>query len=102
MQLQTALRELEMITDHLSKKDVDVEAGLKKFKEGVDLIKFCRSQLQKAENEFKKLKVELETVGTQTKHCSWEDIETHTESPFFCSKGTQTEQCPLKSSEMQT
>ena len=60
MQLQTALRELEMITDHLSKKDVDVEAGLKKFKEGVDLIKFCRSQLQKAENEFKKLKAELE------------------------------------------
>ena len=57
MQLQTALRELEMITDHLSKKDVDVEAGLKKFKEGVDLIKFCRSQLQKAENEFKKLMV---------------------------------------------
>lgn len=59
--LQTALKQLETIVDDLSNKDVDVEAGLEKFKNGVVLIKFCRSELNKAENEFQKLKTELET-----------------------------------------
>jgi exodeoxyribonuclease VII small subunit len=58
--LQTALKQLEKIVEDLSGKDVDVEAGLEKFKEGVSLIKFCREQLQKAENEFEKLKGELD------------------------------------------
>ncbi|HON06445.1 MAG TPA: exodeoxyribonuclease VII small subunit [Candidatus Ratteibacteria bacterium] len=58
--LKTALQKLEKIVDDLSKKDVDVEQGLEKFREGVDLIKFCRSQLQKAENEFIQLKQQLE------------------------------------------
>ena len=59
--LQTALKQLESIVDDLSNKDVDVEAGLEKFRSGVDLIKFCRTELNKAENEFQKLKTELET-----------------------------------------
>jgi exodeoxyribonuclease VII small subunit len=59
--LQRALQQLEKIAEDLSKKDVDVEAGLEKFKEGVVLIKFCRTRLQKAENEFKKLKSELKS-----------------------------------------
>jgi len=58
--LQSALQQLEKIVEDLSKKDVDVEAGLEKFREGVTLIKICRGQLQKAENEFKKLKSELD------------------------------------------
>lgn len=58
--LQSALQRLEKIVEDLNKKDVDVEAGLEKFKEGVSLIKVCREQLQKAENEFKKLKSELD------------------------------------------
>ena len=58
--LQGALKELEKIVDDLGKKDVDVEEGLQKFKEGVDLIKFCREQLKKSENEFKKLKQDLD------------------------------------------
>lgn len=57
--LQSTLQQLEKIVEDLSKRDVDVEAGLDKFKEGVALIKVCREQLQKAENEFKKLKSEL-------------------------------------------
>lgn len=60
--LSNALANLEKIVEDLGKKDVDVEEGLKKFKEGVDLIKFCRSQLERAENEFKKLKDELAQV----------------------------------------
>jgi len=58
--LQSALKQLEAIVDDLSNKDVDVESGLTKFKAGVDLIKFCRGQLKQAENEFQKLKTELE------------------------------------------
>ena len=59
--LQTALQRLEQIVQELGKKDVDVEAGLEKFREGVSIIRFCRSQLHQAENEFKKLKQELES-----------------------------------------
>jgi len=63
--LQNALQQLEKIVEDLNRKDVDVEAGLDKFKEGVALIKVCRGQLQKAENEFKKLKQELDTEETE-------------------------------------
>ena len=62
--LQSALKQLEAIVDDLSNKDVDVESGLAKFKTGVDLIKFCRSQLKQAENEFQTLKAELELEET--------------------------------------
>lgn len=58
--LQSVLKQLEKVVEDLSGKDVDVEAGLEKFKEGVSLIKFCREKLQKAENEFEKIKSELE------------------------------------------
>lgn len=58
--LQSALQQLEKIVEDLSKKDVDIDAGLEKFKQGVALIRACRGQLQKAENEFKKLKSELD------------------------------------------
>ena len=58
--LQSALQQLEAIVDDLSNKDVDVETGLAKFKNGVELIKFCRGQLKQAENEFQRLKDELE------------------------------------------
>lgn len=65
--LQSALKQLEKIVEDLSGKDVDVEAGLEKFKEGVALIKFCRGQLQKAENEFEKLKDELDIEENEDK-----------------------------------
>ncbi|MCM8815466.1 MAG: exodeoxyribonuclease VII small subunit [Candidatus Omnitrophica bacterium] len=58
--LKTALQRLEKIVEDLNKKDIDIEQGLERFREGVELIKFCRSQLQKAENEFIQLKQELE------------------------------------------
>ncbi|MCM8758432.1 MAG: exodeoxyribonuclease VII small subunit [Candidatus Omnitrophica bacterium] len=60
--LKTALQRLEKIVEELNRKDIDVEQGLEKFREGVELIKFCRSQLQKAENEFIQLKNELEQI----------------------------------------
>ena len=63
--LENALQQLEEIVDNLSNKEVDVESGLEKFKEGVTLIKFCRGQLQKAENEFEKLKGEIEVEDNE-------------------------------------
>lgn len=59
-ELKDALQQLEQLVKDLEQKDVDVEAGLAKFKEGVDLVKFCQGQLEEAENEFRKLKTELE------------------------------------------
>lgn len=59
--LDTALKELEQIVDDLSSTDIDVEEGLKKFRQGAELIKFCRSQLKRVENEFYKIKEGLET-----------------------------------------
>ena len=59
--LQNAFKELEKIVDELNTKDIDVEVALKKFKDGVELIEFCRAELRQAENEFKKLKGRLDT-----------------------------------------
>ena len=58
--ISTALQRLEKIVEDLGKDDVDVETGLEKFSEGVALIKFLRDRLKKAENEFVKLKGELD------------------------------------------
>ncbi|MCM8822187.1 MAG: exodeoxyribonuclease VII small subunit [Candidatus Omnitrophica bacterium] len=63
--LKNALQKLEKIVEDLNRKDIDVEQGLEKFREGVELIKFCRSQLHKAENEFIQLKQELEQDDEQ-------------------------------------
>jgi len=72
--LQSALQRLEKIVEDLSKKDVDVEAGLEKFREGVALIKICREQLRKAENEFQRIKKELDiAVDEEVKEDNEED-----------------------------
>jgi exodeoxyribonuclease VII small subunit len=71
--LQNALHQLEKIVEDLNKKDIDIETGLKKFKDGVELIKLCRNQLQKAENEFKKLKNELDFEIENDKNNNFDD-----------------------------
>lgn len=58
--LQNVMQRLKKIADDLSQGDIDVETGLEKFKEGVALIKIYREQLQRAENEFRKLKSEID------------------------------------------
>lgn len=73
--LQSALQQLEKLVEDLSRKDVDVEQGLEKFKAGVILIKFCRGQLEKAENEFKQLKSELEVGDSGEDEEKEEDIK---------------------------
>ncbi|MFZ2414526.1 MAG: exodeoxyribonuclease VII small subunit [Minisyncoccia bacterium] len=58
--LKDALSKLDALVSELNNQDVDLEAGLEKFKEGVEIIKFCREQITKAENTFKSLNQELE------------------------------------------
>ena len=58
--LKEALTKLDTLVSELNNQDVDLEAGLEKFKEGVEIIKFCREQITKAENTFKSLNQELE------------------------------------------
>ena len=61
--LQNAFQGLEKIVEELNTRDIDVDTALQKFNEGVELIEFCRSQLKKAENEFKELKGRLDVSG---------------------------------------
>ena len=58
--LQEILKRLDAIVAGLNAKDIDVERGLQKFKEGIALVKIARERLQKTENEFINLKKELE------------------------------------------
>ncbi|HPS28384.1 MAG TPA: exodeoxyribonuclease VII small subunit [Candidatus Paceibacterota bacterium] len=58
--LKEALAKLDVLVSELNSQDVDLEVGLEKFKEGIEIIKFCREQITKAENTFKSLNQELE------------------------------------------
>lgn len=59
--LSESLKKLEAITDWFeSQQEIDVEKGLEKVKEGVQLIKSSRERLKEVENEFENVKKELE------------------------------------------
>jgi exodeoxyribonuclease VII small subunit len=58
--LDEALQKLSQIVDDLSNQNVSINDGLKKFKQGADLLKVCNKELKKAENEFIKIKEDLE------------------------------------------
>jgi exodeoxyribonuclease VII small subunit len=58
--LEKSFEQLEKINEELSSKDINVDEALKKFKEGASLIKECKEKLDKAENEFKEIKKELD------------------------------------------
>jgi len=60
LNLSDALKELESIVEKLSKNDLDVEVGLQEFKNGVELVEFCRGELKIAENQFNELKARLD------------------------------------------
>ncbi len=42
-----------------NREDIDVEEGLKKVKEAVEIIKESKKRLREIENEFEKVKKEL-------------------------------------------
>jgi len=58
--LKDQLKRLEEIIKWFDEqKEVDVEAGLERVKEGVTLIKASKERLKELENEFEKVKKEL-------------------------------------------
>ena len=45
---ESALRRLEEITAELEQGDPDLDNSLKKFDEGIELVKFCNNKLEEA------------------------------------------------------
>ncbi len=59
--IKEKLNELEQIAAWFEKqKDVDVEEGLKRVKEGAALIKDLKGRLREVENEFEEIKKGLD------------------------------------------
>jgi len=59
--LKDSLKKIESIINWFDEqKEIDVEAGLEKVKDGVALIKNSKERLKNLENEFKKVKAGLE------------------------------------------
>jgi exonuclease VII small subunit len=62
--LNENLKKLEQISLWFdNSKEVDVEEGLKKIKEAVDLIKTSKERLKQIENEFEEIKKEMDNGG---------------------------------------
>jgi exonuclease VII small subunit len=59
--INDSLKKLGEIVDWFEKqKEVDVEIGLEKVKDGARLIKIARERLRQIENEFEEVKKEIE------------------------------------------
>jgi exodeoxyribonuclease VII small subunit len=59
--LSESLKKLEEITTWFNdQEEIDVEVGLEKVKEGVQLVKASRARLQEVENQFEDVKRELD------------------------------------------
>ena len=60
---ESALARLEKITEELENGDLSLEASLKKFDEGVQLVQFCNEKLEEARSQVDLL---LKKNGTVT------------------------------------
>lgn len=54
-----ALGEIEEINNWFQNEDIDLDKGLEKFRQGLELIKKCKSRLKQVENEFVEIKKEF-------------------------------------------
>lgn len=55
-----SLQELEEINGWFEQEDIDLDAGLSKFKRGLAIIKDCRAHLKEVENEFHEVRTQYE------------------------------------------
>ena len=55
LNFEDSLAKLEGIVDALEDNDVSLEESVKKFEEGIKLVKDCQSQLKEAELKVNKL-----------------------------------------------
>ncbi|PIE58611.1 MAG: exodeoxyribonuclease VII small subunit [Desulfobulbus propionicus] len=60
---ESALAKLEQITEELEAGDLTLESSLKKFDEGIQLVRFCNSKLEDAKSKVELL---LQKDGTAT------------------------------------
>ncbi len=65
-ELRSSLKKLEELTEWFQEKDIDLDVGLKKLKEGIDIIKSCRSKIKEIENEFIEIKKDLIEENEET------------------------------------
>lgn len=59
---EKALKELEQIVKELESGDVNLDQSLKKFEQGIELYKKCRSTLETAEKKIKILSDSLKEL----------------------------------------
>ncbi|MEK7157785.1 MAG: exodeoxyribonuclease VII small subunit [Patescibacteria group bacterium] len=63
--LKDSIQKLNQIVEWFeSQKEVDVEAGLEKVKEGARIVKVCKKRLTEIENEFEQVQREVEGDDT--------------------------------------
>ena len=55
LNFEDSLAKLESIVDALEDNDVSLEESVKKFEEGINLVKDCQKQLKEAELKVNKL-----------------------------------------------
>jgi len=61
LNLTESLKKLEEINSWFQdQEEIDVEKGLKKVKEGAEIIKSSRARLKNIENEFEEIKKDLD------------------------------------------
>lgn len=60
-----AVKEIEEINNWFQNEDIDLGAGLEKFKKGLELIKKCKTRLKQVENEFIEIKKEYKVDEKQ-------------------------------------
>ena len=59
---ENALKELEQIVRELESGDVNLDQSLKKFEQGIELYKMCRTTLESAEKKIKILSDSLKEL----------------------------------------
>lgn len=52
---ESALKNLEEIVTKMEDGDLSLDQSIKKFEEGIDLVKLCEKQLHEAEGKVEKL-----------------------------------------------
>ena len=55
LNFEDSLAKLEGIVDALEDSDLSLEESVKKFEEGIKLVKYCQKQLQEADLKVNKL-----------------------------------------------
>lgn len=58
--LTSALQQLDAIVEEMNSGTIDIQKGLERFEQAVELIMFCRAELKDAENTFVALKAKFD------------------------------------------